>query len=77
MRATILAAPAGRQGAFMNRIGPLLLASLLAAAHADVVAQAAQPATLIASQTEAMRVFAMLDGAWRGPATILQGDGSS
>jgi hypothetical protein len=61
----------------MHRIGLFLLASLLAVAHADVAAQGAEPAALIASQTEAMRAFAMLDGAWRGPATILQRDGST
>lgn len=35
-----------------------------------------EPAALIAAQTEALAAFALLDGAWRGPATVTQPDGS-
>jgi len=58
----------------MHRLASLLLALALAAPPL-AAAQPADPRTLIASQTEAMRAFAMLDGAWRGQATITQADG--
>jgi len=58
----------------MHRLASLLLAMALAAPPL-AAAQPADPRTLIASQTEAMRAFAMLDGAWRGQATITQADG--
>ena len=55
-----------------------VLAVLAVAAALPFVARAQQPdtAALLASQAEAMRTFAMLDGLWRGPATVLQRDGS-
>jgi len=54
------------------------LAVLAVAAASPFVARAQQPdtAALLASQVEAMRAFATLDGMWRGPATVLQADGS-
>ncbi len=60
----------------MRRV--LSLAVLAVAAASPFVARAQQPETaaLLASQAEAMRAFAMLDGLWRGPATVLQRDGS-
>jgi len=53
------------------------LAVLAVAAASPFVARAQQPdtAALLASQVEAMRTFAMLDGMWRGEATVLQADG--
>ena len=59
----------------MHRLASLLLAMALAAPPL-AAAQPVDPRTLIAIQTEAMRAFAMLDGAWRGQATITQADGS-
>jgi hypothetical protein len=59
----------------MHRLA-LWVAFALAASPCAVHAQPADSATLLASQVEAMRVFAMLDGVWRGPATVSQGDGS-
>jgi len=41
----------------------------------DAVAQAPDPAALIAAQREAMKVFAAMDGVWRGPAWTLQSNG--
>jgi hypothetical protein len=60
----------------MNRIAALLVPVVLAAAWLPAAAQADDPAALIASQAEAMRVLASLGGAWRGEATIAQRDGS-
>jgi hypothetical protein len=60
----------------MHRLASLLLAAAFAALPLAAIAQPADPRPLIASQTEAMRAFAMLDGAWRGPATITLADGS-
>jgi hypothetical protein len=61
----------------MRLISSLLVAAALGfAALADVAAQQPDTAALIAAQTEALRVFAMLDGAWRGPATVIQPDGT-
>ena len=59
----------------MHRLASLLLAMALAAPPL-AAAQPADPRTLIASQTEAIRACAMLDGAWRGQARITQADGS-
>jgi hypothetical protein len=59
----------------MHRLASLLLATAFAVPSL-AAAQPADPRTLIASQTEAMRAFAMLDGIWRGPATVTQADGS-
>jgi hypothetical protein len=55
---------------------PLLVAFALAAPVLAANAQQPDPAALIAAQTEALKAFAMLDGAWRGPASVLQPDGS-
>lgn len=60
----------------MRRILSLALAGALACLALAAAAQPADPRTLIASQTEAMRAVAMIDGAWRGQATITQADGS-
>ena len=55
----------------------LSLATLVALlGWAAATAQPADTAALLASQVEAMRAFAMLDGTWRGPATVTQPDGS-
>ncbi|HEY3634298.1 MAG TPA: DUF1579 domain-containing protein [Caldimonas sp.] len=59
----------------MHRLASLLLATAFAMPPL-AAAQPADPRTLIASQTEAMRAFAMLDGIWRGAATLTQADGS-
>ena len=48
----------------------LLLAVAAALAPIAAPAQSQDAAALIASQTEAMRALAMLDGVWRGPATV-------
>ncbi len=55
---------------------PLLIVFALAAPVVAANAQQPDPAALIAAQTEAMKAFAMLDGAWRGPASVLLPDGS-
>ena len=60
----------------MRRIASLPLAVTLAMFALAAAAQPVDPKALIASQTAAMGAFAMLDGAWRGEATILQADGS-
>lgn len=56
----------------------LSLAVSAAVAFASVGASAQQPdtAALLSAQSEAMKAFTMLDGAWRGPATVIQADGS-
>ena len=56
---------------------PFSLLLLLAAALAPIAApaQPQEAAALIASQTEAMRALAMLDGVWRGPATVTEAEG--
>ena len=62
----------------MRRVLSLAVVAVVAIAAASPgVAQAQQPdtAALLASQVEAMRTFAMLDGMWRGEATVLQADG--
>ncbi len=55
-----------------------LVIAAAAAAVASVGANAQQPdtAALLSAQTEALKAFAMLDGAWRGPATVVLPDGS-
>ncbi|MEO7114724.1 MAG: DUF1579 domain-containing protein [Caldimonas sp.] len=60
----------------MRPILSLVIAA--AAAFTSVWASAQQPdtAALLSAQTEALKAFAMLDGAWRGPATVIQPDGS-
>jgi hypothetical protein len=57
-------------------ISSLLVAAGLAAAIASAAAQQADTAALLASQTEALRTFAMLDGVWRGPATVTEANGN-
>ena len=51
---------------------------VLAATASCAAAHAQQPdtAALLAAQADALKTFAMLDGAWRGPATVMQPDGS-
>jgi hypothetical protein len=60
----------------MRRLLPFWTAVALAMCPVAAAAQPAEAAALLASQSEAMRAFAMLDGAWRGPATVTQADGS-
>ncbi len=62
--------------ACMHPIARLLIAFAAAAASLGASAQQSDTATLLAAQTEALKAFAMLDGAWRGPATVIQPDGS-
>ena len=57
------------------RLSSLLLAVAAALAPIAAPAQSQDAATLIASQAEAMRALAMLDGVWRGPATATEADG--
>ena len=57
------------------RFFSLLLAVAAALAPIAAPAQPHDAAALIASQTEAMRALAMLDGVWRGPATVTEADG--
>jgi len=57
------------------RLSSLLLAVAAALAPIAAPAQPQDAATLIASQAEAMRALAMLDGVWRGPATVAEADG--
>ncbi len=60
----------------MRQILSLVVAVAGAAWFAGASAQPRDPATLLAAETEAMKAFAMLDGAWRGPATVIQPDGT-
>ena len=53
----------------------LSLAALLAFVPLPGGAQQPDTAALLASEVEAMRAFAMLDGVWRGPAMTLLPDG--
>ena len=61
----------------MRRISPLLVSAALLLASPGAIAQQADTATRIASQVEALKTFAMLDGVWRGPATVTQPNGST
>jgi hypothetical protein len=61
----------------MKRFAVLVVSMLGALGATPAAAQADDAAVLIATQTEAMRVFANLAGAWRGPASIAQRDGST
>ena len=61
----------------MHRISRLLVSVGLLAALPGAVAQQADSAALIASQVEALKTFAMLDGVWRGPATVTLANGSA
>jgi hypothetical protein len=59
----------------VRRILPLLIITGLLVAQPCAVAQQADTAARIASQVEALKTFAMLDGVWRGPATVTQPNG--
>ena len=59
----------------MRLVFPLLLAAAAAAAPPAAPAQPQDATALIASQADAMRALAMLDGVWRGPATVTERDG--
>jgi hypothetical protein len=59
----------------MRTLASLLVAALLVLGD-HAVAQRPDPAALIASQTEAMRALASMDGQWRGTATVSEGEGS-
>ena len=59
----------------MHRLASLLLAAALAGSAFGATAQPAESAALIARQIEAMRTFALLDGVWRGPATVSEAGG--
>jgi hypothetical protein len=59
----------------MRPLASLLVAALLGLGD-HAVAQRPDPAALIASQTEAMRTLASMDGQWRGTATVSEGEGS-
>jgi len=58
----------------MRLLASLPVAVLALAGHA--LAQRPDPAALIASQTEAMRAIAPMDGQWRGEAMVSEADGS-
>ena len=60
----------------MPRFLALALAAVLVAAAPAARSQQPDTAALLAAQTEAMQAFAMLDGVWRGPASVAQPDGS-
>ena len=59
-----------------HAIAAFLLATVLTLAPAAGRAQQPDVAALLASEVEALRAFAMLDGVWRGPAMSLLPDGS-
>ena len=60
----------------MRRTSSLFWSALgLLAGLAGAAAQQPDTAALVASQTEALKTFAMLDGVWRGPATVVQPNG--
>ena len=61
----------------MRRISLLLASAGLLVAIAGAAAQQPDTAALVASQVEALKTFAMLDGVWRGPATVSQANGSA
>ncbi len=77
-RVTILDADdcVGLSKAAMRPFPSLTVALALSAICIAARAQQPDTAALIASQTDAMKAFAMLDGAWRGPAFVLQPDGA-
>jgi hypothetical protein len=76
-RGTILAIDpsVGLPGVSMRRISSLLVAAGVLAVAASALAQQPDTAALLASQTEALKTFAMLDGVWRGPATVTEANG--
>ncbi|MEO6896381.1 MAG: DUF1579 domain-containing protein [Caldimonas sp.] len=58
---------------------PILSLVIVGAGAASFAVASAQPrdtVALLAAETEAMKAFSMLDGAWRGPATVIQPDGT-
>ena len=59
----------------MRPLASLFVACLMALGG-SAIAQRPDPVALIASQIEAMRTFAMLDGQWRGEATVSEADGT-
>jgi hypothetical protein len=54
----------------------LISAGLLVGVATDAFGQQPDTVALLASQAEALKIFAMLDGVWRGPATVTQANGS-
>ena len=60
----------------MHRFASLLLVTMFALLASPATAQLGDPRALLASQAEAMRALAMLDGVWRGQATVVRDDGS-
>jgi hypothetical protein len=59
----------------MRRFLPVGIVLAFAAWPPATAAQPADAAALIASQREAMGALAILDGAWRGPASVTEPDG--
>lgn len=58
---------------------PILSLVIVGAGAVSFAVASAQPrdtVALLAAETEAMKTFSMLDGAWRGPATVIQPDGT-
>ena len=58
---------------------PILSLVIVVAGAASFTGASAQPrdtVALLAAETEAMKAFSMLDGAWRGPATVIQPNGT-
>lgn len=58
---------------------PILSLVIVGAGAVSFAVASAQPrdtVALLAAETEAMKAFSMLDGAWRGPATVIQPDGT-
>ena len=60
----------------MRRISLFRVGAGRLVALPGAVAQQADTAARVASQVEALKTFAMLDGVWRGPATMTQASGS-
>lgn len=61
----------------MRRLSSFLSGAVLLVVMTGAAAQQPDTAARIASQVEALKTFAMLDGVWRGPATVIQADGST
>ena len=61
----------------MRRLSSFLCSAGLLVVMAGAVAQQPDTGARIASQVEALKTFAMLDGVWRGPATVIQANGST
>ncbi len=58
---------------------PILSLVIVGAGAVSFAVASAQPrdtVALLSAQTDAMKAFSMLDGAWRGPATVIQPDGT-